>query len=156
MLACASVVAVPCGMLSDKVGRKPLVYAASIVMAIVYMGWAFASEMWHIFAFSAVFGFANGMYLSVDYALGCEAIPDKDEQAAQALGVWGVGAFIGTTVGPLLDGPVLFILGSIPDKTDQYSHRGYAALLFIGAIFVLSSSVALFNLSDSIGRHHRG
>lgn len=147
MLACSSVVAVPCGMLSDHIGRRPLVYVACVLMAVVYLGWSLATQLWEILAWSAVFGVANGMYLSVDYALGCEKIPDKEGGAAQALGVWGVAAFLGTTLGPLISGPVLYFVGK-SKEADVYSHAGYVALLAIGAGFVMLSSVALHRIQD--------
>ncbi|GBG27982.1 Sucrose transport protein [Hondaea fermentalgiana] len=146
MLVCAAIVAVPCGSFSDRVGRKSLVYLSCILMALVYLGWSFAFQLWHIFAFSALFGVANGTYLSVDYALGCDKIPDRDEGAAQALGVWGVAAFLGSTLGPVISGPLLYFLGSTSDP-DVYSHTGYVALLAVGAFFVLLSTLALRNVS---------
>jgi len=141
-LFCSSLVAVPCGMLSDKVGRKPLVYLSCFLMALTYVGWSFASELWEILAWSSIFGFANGTYLAVDYALGCDKIPDKAEGAAQALGVWGVAAFLGSTLGPVISGPVLYIVGKSPEP-DVYLHRGYVSLLAMGAVLVFSSSLAL-------------
>lgn len=142
MLISCAVVAVPCGSLSDRVGRRPLVYLSCVLMAIVYLGWTFATKLWHIFAWSALFGIANGTYLSVDYALGCDKIPDRDEGAAQALGVWGVAAFLGSTLGPVISGPLLYFTGST-SESDVYSHTGYVALLGLGAFFVLLSSLAL-------------
>ena len=46
------------------------------------------------------------MFLSVDYALACDVLPSL-ENAAQNLGVWGVYAFPGSTLGPLVAGPLL-------------------------------------------------
>lgn len=41
----ALLVAVPSGRLSDRLGRKPLVYASCLVMAIVYIGFALAPSI---------------------------------------------------------------------------------------------------------------
>ena len=41
----ALLVAVPSGRLSDRLGRKPLVYASCLVMAIVYIGFASAPSI---------------------------------------------------------------------------------------------------------------
>jgi len=146
MLASASVVAVPCGVLSDKIGRLPLVNFSCALMAITYAGWCFSSELWQILAWSCLFGVANGCFISVEFAIGCDTLPDRDEHAAQALGVWGIAAFLGTTLGPVISGPVLFFL-SDSDKPEHYSHLGFTVLLAIGAAFVLSSALALRRLS---------
>eukprot|EP00965_Chrysotila_dentata_P066741 2209738-Pleurochrysis_carterae.AAC.2 len=50
------------------------------------------------------------MFLSVDYALACDVLPSL-EHAAQSLGVWGVSAFFGSTLGPLVAGPLLTYVG---------------------------------------------
>jgi MFS family permease len=151
MLACASLVAVPCGMLSDRVGRRPLIYISSVLMAITYCGWALSTEMWQILAWSALFGLANGCFISVEFAIGCDTLPDKNDHAAQALGVWGIAGFLGSTLGPVISGPLLFLVGHT-DEPDTYSHQGYVALLAVGALLVLSSSLALWNM----GRLHNG
>mmetsp|Transcript_6487 Transcript_6487/g.10230 ORF Transcript_6487/g.10230 Transcript_6487/m.10230 type:complete len:468 (+) Transcript_6487:529-1932(+) len=147
-LISSSIVAIPCGILSDKIGRRPLVYVSCAGMATVYIGWSFSTRMVEILLWSCLFGIANGTYLSVDYALACDTIPDKEKHAAQALGVWGVAAFLGTTIGPVLSGPILYLVG-MTSKPDVYSRQGYSALLGIGAVFVIGSSLALQNLSNS-------
>jgi MFS family permease len=142
MLACASLVAVPCGLLSDRVGRRPLVYTSCTLMSWTYVGWSAVSDFDQILWLAALFGLANGCFVSVEFAIGCDTLPDKDEHAAQALGIWGIAAFLGTTLGPVLAGPVLFLTGT-SDQPDVYTRSGYTCLLAIGAILVLGSALAL-------------
>lgn len=81
-MASASIVALPCGSLSDKIGRrKPLVYLSCLIMALTFLGWINATEMYEVLAWSALFGIGNGMYLSIDYALACATMPDHGENA---------------------------------------------------------------------------
>jgi len=145
-LASSASIAAPCGILSDSYNRTPIVYFSCVLMITVYAGWVAAFELWHIFAWSFLYGVANGAYLSVDYALACDTLPDREEHAAQALGVWGVAAFIGSTLGPVFSGPLLYALGST-DESDVYSHNGYAALLACGALLLILSALALSKLS---------
>mmetsp|Transcript_2388 Transcript_2388/g.4608 ORF Transcript_2388/g.4608 Transcript_2388/m.4608 type:complete len:414 (-) Transcript_2388:1480-2721(-) len=141
MLGCAAVVAVPFGRLSDKIGRLPLVYLSSGLMALTYMGWALSSEMWQILAWGALFGLANGCFISVEFAIGCDVLPNRDD-AAQSLGVWGIAAFLGSTLGPVISGPVLLYMGETTDP-NKYSRQGYVSILVIGAFLVLLSSLAI-------------
>jgi MFS family permease len=89
------------GMLSDRVGRKPLIYISGLVIILVYIEFMFVSTQAAVLMGGALYGIGNGAYLSVDYALACDALPSK-ENAAKFLGIWGVAAFIGTMVRPSL------------------------------------------------------
>ena len=89
----------------------------------------------------------NGTYLSADYALAVDTLPSKDS-AARFLGVWGVGAFIGTMLGPMIGGPLLWLVGGrgevdIGGGEVGYSRAGYYMLLGMGTIFMLLSAYVL-------------
>ena len=191
----AALVAAPAGQLSDRCGRKPLVYASCVMMAGVYLGFAMAPRidvvLWlgvgcectrpraahqreaqrkHISARGAhertacfhltstavapslspnpslspthpippasplTDGLGNGMFLSVDYALACDTLPSL-ESAAQGLGVWGVSAFLGSTLGPLIAAPLLAYFGWT-SSPERYSSTGYTAVNLAGAVYV--------------------
>jgi MFS family permease len=65
-------------------------------------------------------------------------VQDK-RHAARFLGVWGIGAFVGTAVGPLLGGPLLYAFGHT-DTAGVYSLRGYAMLLGASALYFAASA----------------
>lgn len=88
---------------------------------------------------------SRSAYLSVDYALACHTLPDRD-QAARFLGVWGVATFIGTMVGPLLAGPLLLFFGNMEDPELQgvhYAQGGYIAILTVGCVCMIASAVLI-------------
>ena len=64
------------------------------------------------------------------------------EEAAQNLGVWGVSAFLGSTIGPLIAGPLLTHFGSTP-STEEYSTPGYVAVMLLGAVYVTCAGLML-------------
>mmetsp|Transcript_9166 Transcript_9166/g.11948 ORF Transcript_9166/g.11948 Transcript_9166/m.11948 type:complete len:534 (-) Transcript_9166:1023-2624(-) len=141
-MATGSLVSIPCGIFSDRLGkRKPLVYLSCITMSITFIAWIGAHQMLDVFLWSGLFGIANGTYLSVDYALACATMPNKGENA-RFLAVWGVAAFIGSTLGPLICGPALYQFGRT-ESNFRYSREGYASVLLIGASFVLISALVL-------------
>ena len=108
---------------------------------LVYCGFAMSPGIDCILFLGVGFGIGNGMFLSVDYALACDVLPSF-ETAAQGLGVWGVSAFLGSTVGPLLAGPLLAYFGWTPNP-ERYASTGYLAVNVVGAVYV---SMAAFFL----------
>jgi len=65
--------------------------------------------------------------------------------AAQLLGVWGVFGFIGSSVGPLIGGMVLFALGRPSDIhiDTYYSTRGYTILFSLSACYFFCAAISL-------------
>jgi len=144
-IKCPSLRMCPCRRLSDVYGRKPLVYAACAIMAIVYCGFAMSPSIEYVLLLGVGFGFGNGMFLSVDYALACDVLPSF-ETAAQGLGVWGVSAFLGSTIGPLIAGPLLAYFGWTPNP-ERYASAGYLAVNAVGAMYVSMAAFFLRNVS---------
>lgn len=137
----AALVATPSGHLSDRYGRKPLVYTSCAIMAAVYLSFALSPRIDYVLALGVGYGVGNGMFLSVDYALACDTLP-SNESAAQSLGVWGVSAFLGSTLGPLIAAPLLAYFGWTASP-DHYSAMGYMALNVAGAIYVCLAALFL-------------
>ena len=102
---------------------------------------AFAPSIGVVLLLGIGFGVGNGMFLSVDYALACDTLPSFDS-AAQGLGVWGVSAFLGSTIGPLIAGPLLAYFGWTPSP-ERYSSQGYLAVNCAGAVYVCCAGLFL-------------
>ena len=137
----AALIATPSGHLSDRYGRKPLVYASCVLMATVYLGFALVPRLDVVLWLGVGCGLGNGMFLSVDYALACDTLPSL-ESAAQGMGVWGVSAFLGSTLGPLIAAPLLAYFGWT-SSPERYSSYGYMAVNFAGAAYVCCSGLFL-------------
>eukprot|EP00548_Thalassiothrix_antarctica_P001252 CAMPEP_0194143248 /NCGR_PEP_ID=MMETSP0152-20130528/12433_1 /TAXON_ID=1049557 /ORGANISM="Thalassiothrix antarctica, Strain L6-D1" /LENGTH=115 /DNA_ID=CAMNT_0038842565 /DNA_START=336 /DNA_END=680 /DNA_ORIENTATION=+ len=96
---------------------------------------------------SVVLGGANGMYLTMDTSLAVDTLrlsstnnndTSHKKENAQLLGVWGVAGFIGTALGPLVGGPLLYIFGKTDEEVDGemvYSIRGYGVVLGLSAFY---------------------
>lgn len=153
--------ALPAGSLSDNVGRKPIVVFACALMALSVLCIAVSTTPAQLLAFGLLGGLGNGAYQAVDLALAVDTLPDH-AQSAQYMGIWGVGAFIGITVGPLIGGPLLFGFGKLgmgsvsegPEDFDKdfgnedyypnsNSIYGYLALYFYSALCLLASAAIL-------------
>jgi MFS family permease len=77
------------GQLSDKYGRKRLVYISGGVMAVVAVGLIFTHAYAATLLIGALFGIGYGAYNSVDWALATDVLPNMDD-AAKDMGIWHI------------------------------------------------------------------
>jgi MFS family permease len=94
------------GRLSDRVGRRPLVSLATVVMAGTILIFLIAPSFAAMLALGFLFGIGYGAFVSVEWALAIDVLPSPAE-AAKYLGVWGISATLPQVVAPLIGGPVL-------------------------------------------------
>ena len=71
----ASILSIPLGRLSDRVGRKKLLVAGYIVFSAVYLGFAFASSQFTIIIAFVLSGFYSAMITGVERAFIAEISP---------------------------------------------------------------------------------
>lgn len=158
----AAAVCFPIGVLSDRFfggRRKPFVFAACALLFGTMVATMFARTWDQMIYLSLVLGAANGIYLTMETSLAVDSLPKEtesgnsmgEESSAQLLGIWGVAAFLGSTLGPMIGGPLLYLVGQ-SDKVDiedsdrmseMYSIAGYRVLLSLSALYFLCSALAL-------------
>ncbi|CAB9512094.1 Major Facilitator Superfamily [Seminavis robusta] len=160
---------VPVGIASDKLfagKRKPFVHFACFVLAATTFSAIFARTMHGMVLIMIFLGGANGIYLTMDTSLAVDTLPkefDGESGSAQLLGIWGVAAFLGSALGPMIGGPVLYYVGrqhsdesetttanddtntdsDTATDTTGYSLAGYAVVLSLASFYFLLSSSAL-------------
>jgi len=127
--------AVPLGRLSNRWGRKPVIYISCMFMSCTFLLYVLAplnaKTSWPAVVAAAVFyGIGSGAYLSVDYALALDCLP-KGKTAAEALGLWGVIGFLGSTMGPVIGGVLLSFSQPAGADASQYPFSGYALLMLL-------------------------
>lgn len=156
-----------------------MIYVFCIQLAVCTFSLIFFTNVKQLFVVCIVVGLANGGYLTMETSLAVDSLEKMKEEykekrssdiqlisddadveemegAAQLLGIWGVAAFFGLALGPLIGGPLLFFFGKL-DEDDidngygddyvggqQYSLLGYTIVFALSALYFLSAGISLF------------
>jgi len=73
------------GELSDKVGRRKLIFAGWILYALVYCGFAFVGSAWQALALFLIYGIYFGLTEGVEKALVADLVPEEKRGTAYGL-----------------------------------------------------------------------
>ena len=142
------------GRLSDQLGRKKLVTISTFIIAAMCLVFIFLTSLFQVLVAGIFFGIGYGAYISVDWALGTDVLPNKDDAAAD-MAVWHIAMTAPQVFGPPLAGALILdhmISGHVAAEDGQmvatYSLPGYA--------IVFSISAAMFLLSGILVRRVKG
>jgi MFS family permease len=117
---------------ADKVGRKPLIYASGVIVFCALVPFAFTRELTTAFFLAVLFGVGYGLYLSADWALVSDVLPNKDA-AGSDMGVWQMSI---SSV-QLVAGAAGAMIGYLNARS---ANTGYmVAIVLSGALFLLST-----------------
>jgi len=129
------------GRISDRVGRKPVIYVAGTTMAIAAVLLLIAPGFSTALALAVVFGLGFGAFTSVDWALGSDAMPSA-KSYARDMGIWHVAfvgpQFVGAPQGALLDW-----------GNRQSDNFGYTLVFGIAAAFFMLGVLLVRNVPDT-------
>lgn len=73
------------GDLSDRFGRKALIISGWLIYALVYVGFAFVSSAWQVWALFIIYGAYFGMTEGVEKAFVADMVPEKRRGTAYGL-----------------------------------------------------------------------
>jgi MFS family permease len=133
--------ALPGGKLSDRFGRRPMIWAACTISSLGMLLVAIAPSPWLAIAAFLPFGIGVGVFLSVDWALMTDVIP-KDT-TGRYMGILNAGTAAAGPVFLLVAGQVLDRVGAI-DRT-----LGPRAAMVVAALFLVGSAVALLKVDPT-------
>jgi len=77
--------ALPAGVLSDRLGRRGIIAAGWFIYALVYLGFALASELWQVWLLFAGYGVYYGVVEGVARAFVADLVPEEKRGTAYGL-----------------------------------------------------------------------
>ncbi len=139
MLACiivgSIVSALIGGRISDRVGRKPVIYVAGAAMATAALLLLVAPSYPVALALALFFGLGFGAFTSVDWALGSDAMPSASSYARD-MGIWHV-AFVAPQMTSAPQGALLDWGNARGDNFGYTLVFGIAAVFFIAGVLLV-------------------
>ena len=143
MMACYSLaqfIASPLlGMLSDRVGRKPVILASLVCSVVSYLWLGFATQLWMLFAARLLAGAGAGN-ISAAQAYVADVTPP--DQRAKGMGMIGAAIGLGFTVGPAIG-------GAVAGGNAQSAHLAWPAFV-AAALSAAAFALAFARLEESL------
>ena len=151
ILLCASVTGIIGGVISDRIGRKKVVYASNIFIATLAISMPFVHTLSLVFALGSLLGMGYGAYYSVDWALVCDVLPNPEDNAKD-MAVWHIALVLPQSVAMPIAGWLLGSFGghSALTRTGEpimhYTQSGYEALFALTALYLILGALFLRNV----------
>jgi MFS family permease len=124
--------AIPMGVLSDKLGRRRVIAGGWLIYALVYLGFALASDIWQIWLLFAAYGFYYGIVEGVARAFVADLVPPERRGTAY-------GYYQGVVGLTLLPASVLggYLWDNVSPSTTFYVGGGLALLATLGILLLV-------------------
>ncbi len=129
------------GMISDRVGRKPVLFVSILGTAGGFMLMGFATTLWMLFAARLIDGFAGG---NIGTAQAYVADITTKEERSKAMGLIGAAFGLGFVFGPAI--------GGILSATFSYE----APMFFAAGLAFLNAFLVLTILPETLPKERRG
>jgi MFS family permease len=127
------------GVLSDRHGRKIMVYLSGALMGAV----ALVFILFHSFTLAVlmgvIFGLGYGAYESVDWALASDVLPSMDDYAKD-MGVWHVAMVFPQVIATPIAGFLLDNFQRI-GKAQNIPNLGYTVIFLLAVVYFIFGTV---------------
>ncbi len=129
------------GYLSDRFGRKLMVYISSAFQAVVPMIFVLFAPNFAITAMlGIVFGIGYGAYQSVDWAMASEVLPSEDDYAKD-MGVWHVAFTLPQVIATPIAGFLLDTFNRVGTTTGASPTMGYNVIFTLATVYFILGTV---------------
>ena len=132
----------PAGVLSDRLGKKRVLYVANSICMASGLGFALSSNLATAYVAAGIFGAGYGAFAAVDWALACNLLPPREP--AKYMGLWGISDTLSQVVAPLLAGPLAYWLNGALG-----AGVGYRALMMLALVYFAAGTVALRGIREN-------
>ncbi len=127
------------GILSDRYGRKFMVYISSALQAIVPIILIFFAPFGLVVGLGLVFGLGFGAYQAVDWALASDVLPSMDDYAKD-MGVWHVAMTFPQVIATPIAGFMLDNFQAVGSRSG-IPHLGYTVIFVLATLYFLFGTV---------------
>ncbi|MBI5956339.1 MAG: MFS transporter [Chloroflexi bacterium] len=121
------------GVLSDRVGRKRMIYLSGALMSLVAAVFILTQSFTIALLMGLVFGLGYGAYMSVDWALACDVLPSADH-FAKDMGIWHIATVFPQVIAVPIAGPLLDNFQRV-GKASGYLNLGYVVIFIIAIMY---------------------
>ncbi len=122
------------GLLSDRVGRRPVILLSNAVTVVDYAIMALAPNLWWLFAGRVLSGIATANMTAASAYIADVTPPEK---RAKAFGMIGSAFGLGFMLGPAIGG----VVGTINPRLTFWAAAGFALINTLYGLFVLPESL---------------
>ena len=138
------------GWISDRTGRKPVVIWSSVLIAVFSLGLVFCNTLPQALGVGVLFGLCYGAYISVDWALGTDVLPNKMD-AGKDMAVWHISMTLPQVIAPFYSSLILGLYpgpGHMKDgvKVATYAWPGFVIIFGIAAFAFLLGGILVRNV----------
>jgi MFS family permease len=124
------------GSLSDRIGRKVLVYIAGGLMTAVALVFIIFPLPQLVLVAGALFGLGYGTFSSVDQALATDVLPNKDDYGKD-MGIWQIASILPQITGIVIGGLTLTFFRAMPGRMGYAMLMGFTTVFFgLGTYFI--------------------
>jgi MFS family permease len=121
------------GLLSDKYGRKLMVYISGALQGLVAGVFIFFGDYTLAVLMGLVFGLGYGAYQAVDWALAADVLPSMDDYAKD-MGVWHIALTFPQVIATPIAGFLLDMFQGI-GKTNGWPTLGYTVIFALAVVY---------------------
>jgi len=124
---------IPSAKISDRVGRKPVIYVAAAIGAAGLAVIGLAPSIEYFVVGTVLIGVATGTFLAVDWALMTDIIPKA--ASGRYMGISNIAVAAGGPLASIIGGAALFFIGGAARDPANF----FVAYLISIAVFALSA-----------------
>lgn len=127
------------GILSDRFGRKIMVYISGALQAIVAIALVFLTSFEFAILLGLAFGIGYGAYQAVDWAMASDVLPSETDYAKD-MGVWHIAWTLPQVIATPIAG-VLLDNFQLLGKQNGQPNLGYTVIFFLAAFYLVLGTV---------------
>jgi MFS family permease len=138
--------ALSAGVLSDRYGRKIMVYISGAMQTLSLIALFFVTNYSVLVLIAPIYGIGFGAYTAVDWALASDALPSSGD-IAKDMGIW----HISITLPSVMASPIVAVIELLEPHSDAtgIAHLGYRVIFVLCIVFMFFGTVLTKKISSS-------